>query len=66
VWNHLARHLRDADVEPPELKAIEDAGDGDSDTAGDGEGQTGNGEPSGAPPRVISAQIDINLMEAEL
>jgi len=22
VWNHLARHLRDADVEPPELKAF--------------------------------------------
>jgi hypothetical protein len=23
VWNHLARHLRDADVEPPELKQAE-------------------------------------------
>lgn len=22
VWNHLARHLRDADLEPPELKAF--------------------------------------------
>lgn len=23
VWNHLARHLRDADMEPPELKSAE-------------------------------------------
>lgn len=36
VWNHLAKHLRDADLEPPELKALADihpedqAGDGKS------------------------------------
>jgi len=24
VWNHLARHLRDADVEPPELKSLDE------------------------------------------
>lgn len=24
VWNHLARHIRDADLEPPELKNIEE------------------------------------------
>lgn len=24
VWNHLARHLRDADMEPPELRSAED------------------------------------------
>lgn len=33
VWNHLARHLRDADVEPPELKATS-------------EGEAGDGKPS--------------------
>jgi len=34
VWNHLAKHLRDADLEPPELKAVD---------AGDGEGGRGRG-----------------------
>jgi hypothetical protein len=34
VWNHLAKHLRDADLEPPELKSLaqleDQAGDGKS------------------------------------
>lgn len=51
VWNHLARHLRDADVEPPELKS-----------AGD-QGQTGDGESRNPPPSVIASRIEIELME---
>ncbi len=26
IWNHVAKHLRDADVEPPELKALDKSG----------------------------------------
>lgn len=26
VWNHLARHLRDADLDPPELRSAEECG----------------------------------------
>jgi len=58
VWNHLAKHLRDADVEPPELKAIKSA-DGASDGAGDGEGEAGDGKPSGVSLRDVQVQIDI-------
>lgn len=29
VWNHLARHLRDAGMEPPELKSLERTNDGE-------------------------------------
>jgi len=52
VWNHLAKHLRDADVEPPELKSVDDHGQ----------------EPAGATPRssmpsILSAKIKIELME---
>jgi len=57
VWNHLARHIRDADQEPPELKAVSDIEAKDED-------QTGNGESSGPSPQVIAAEIDI--MELEL
>lgn len=49
VWNHLARHLRDADVEPPELKAA--TGEGEAAAAGDGS----NGKPSAE----LLAKIDI-------
>jgi len=52
VWNHLARHLRDADVEPPELKAL--------DNADDGEGEAGDdGKLSEWSPRDMQLQIDI-------
>ena len=55
VWNHLARHIRDADMEPPELKAF---------TAGDDEGQAGgvsgagsgseaDGAPSNPTPQIV-------------
>jgi hypothetical protein len=54
VWNHLARHLRDADLEPPELKAV---------GAGDGEGEAGDGKPSGRSPRDVQVQIDILKVE---
>jgi hypothetical protein len=64
VWNHLAKHLRDADLEPPELKAIKGAGDGASDDAGDGtEGEAGDGKPSGASPRVVASLVEIELLE---
>ena len=36
---------------------------GDSDNAGNDEGQTGDGDPSGPPPRVVSTQIEIDLLE---
>jgi len=61
VWNHLAKHLRDADVEPPELKAVKGAGDSAGDGAEDGEGEAGDGDgkPSGVSPRDVQVQIDI-------
>ena len=37
---------------------------GASDDTEETEGQTGNGEPSGPPPCVLLAQIDIQLLEA--
>lgn len=59
VWNHLAKHLRDADVEPPELKAL-------GRTASKDEGQTdGGGEPSGPMPQVVLAEIEIEMLEEE-
>ncbi|MBN1956198.1 MAG: hypothetical protein JW900_14290 [Anaerolineae bacterium] len=63
VWNHLAGHLRDADVEPPELKAISARNSGSNDTPEEDEGQTREGEPSGPTPGVVSTQIDIDLLE---
>jgi len=42
---------------------IKRAGNGASDDATETEGQTGNGEPSGPPPRVLLAEIDIQLLE---
>jgi len=59
VYNHLARHLRDADVEPPELKSL-------SEIAEKGEGQTADsGEPSGPTPQVVLAEIEIEMLEGE-
>lgn len=43
--------------------AIKRAGDGAGDDAEETEGQTGDGEPSGPPPRVLLAEIDIQLLE---
>jgi len=45
---------------------IKRAGDGAADNAGNDEGQTGDGDPSGPPPRVVSTIVEIDLMEAEL
>ena len=56
VWNHLAKHLRDAEIEPPELKAF---------NAGDDEGQTGDGEPSNPTPQVAAAEIEIQILEED-
>jgi hypothetical protein len=56
VWNHLAKHLRDADLEPPELKAV---------GAGDDEDEAGDGKPSGRSPRDVQVQIDILKVELE-
>ena len=60
VYNHLARHLRDADVEPPELKAIEADG-----TPADDHGQEppAGATPRNPPPSVIASRIEIELME---
>lgn len=53
-------------------KEKEGGGDADSDNAGTDEGEagtggdTGDGKPSGPPPQVVSTNIEIDLMEAEL
>ena len=47
VWNHLAKHLRDADLTPPELKSADD------------HGQTSDGAPRNPPPSVVASQIRI-------
>lgn len=66
VWNHLAGHLRDADLEPPELKAFSALpskdGDGGEDTAGEGEGQTGEG----GDPSDTDLQARINVCEMSI
>jgi hypothetical protein len=66
VWNHLAAHLRDADLEPPELKALDSAGNGAADGAGDGEGEAGDGKPSGRSPRDVQVQLDILKLSVEV
>jgi len=66
VWNHLAKHLRDADLEPPELKALDSASDGAADGAGDGEGEAGDGKPSGVPLRDVQVQLDILKLSMEV
>jgi len=53
VWNHLARHLRDADVEPPELKSVDDHGQDHQD------GDT----PRSPTPSVIASRIQIEQVE---
>ena len=58
VWNHLAKHLRDADVEPPELKSIDPlslSGNNPEDEAGDGK--------SSGKVDVIRTQISILELE---
>jgi hypothetical protein len=57
VWNHLARHLRDADVEPPELKSADDHGQDHG--TGDGASDT----PRNPTPSVYASRIEIELME---
>jgi len=48
-------------------ETIKSAEDGASDdNAESDEGEAGDGKPSGPPPRVVSTQIEIDLMEAEL
>lgn len=51
VWDHLAKHLRDADLEPPELRSAEDveAGDNPVLNEGDGDGEAkGEDRPTAA------------------
>ncbi len=48
VYNHLAKHLKDADLEPPELKSLDDIEDEDDDV-----------KSRGVSSEVIKAQIDI-------
>lgn len=68
VYNHLAKHLRDADIEPPELKALEVGGDstptsppykGGSNEADEGEAQAGK-------PSEADILTKINLMEIRM
>ena len=58
VWNHLAKHLRDAEVEPPELKSIDPL----SFSGNNPEDETENGKSSGKVD-VIRTQIDILELE---
>jgi len=60
VWNHLARHLRDAEVEPPELKA---AGLSARDGEGEPDGETGDGKPSGLRPSTVRVRAEVDLVE---
>jgi len=53
VWNHLAKHLRDAEVEPPELKSVE--GHGQDPPEGD--------TPRSLRPSIIASLIEIEQME---
>jgi hypothetical protein len=65
VYNHLARHLRDADMEPPELKAMSVSGsEGDEGAAEDEAGSTG--KSSGPHPSVIAARVAIELASDDL
>jgi hypothetical protein len=64
VWNHLARHLRDADLEPPELKSL--TGTGDDEGQADAGGNHPSGEPSGVPPSDILLQIEIMKLQSEV
>ncbi len=52
VWNHLARHLRDADVEPPELKSVDDHGQ-----------EHESATPRSPTPSVTASRIEIELLE---
>ncbi len=66
VWNHLARHLRDADVEPPELKDAGTRGRGDAERSEDDHGQdppAGDTPRSQTPVQVIASQIEIEELE---
>jgi hypothetical protein len=58
VWNHLAKHLRDADVETPELKSIDPL----SLSGNNPEDETGDGKSSGKVD-VIRTQISIIELE---
>jgi HK97 family phage prohead protease len=65
VWNHLAKHLRDADVEPPELKGggtppVQQSADDEGQTRG---GSEADSEPSNPTPSVIASRIEIEFIE---
>lgn len=52
VYNHLARHLRDADIEPPELSSAS----APDDEGGDQEKASGYGPANAEGPRRVNAQ----------
>jgi hypothetical protein len=61
VWNHLAKHLRDADLEPPELKSKADSGQESDEDEDEG------GEPKRSPAKsseVVRTEIEILEIEA--
>lgn len=55
VYNHLAKHLRDAGVEPPDLKARA------NDDADGPEGEAGDGNPSGGEAERVRVLCDLDL-----
>ena len=66
VWNHLAKHLRDAEVEPPELKSIDPlslSGNNPEDETGDPPKNTAGAGKSSGKVDVIRTQISILELE---
>jgi len=58
VWNHLAKHLRDAELEPPALKSIDPL----SNLENNPEDEAGDGKSSGNV-ELIRTQIDLVELE---
>lgn len=59
VYNHLARHLRDADVEPPELKSV-------SEDEADAHGQVSDGKSSDLNTLINLAEIGLIVRRMEI
>jgi len=59
VWNHLARHLRDADMTPPDLKSVDDHGQDR------GAGRGASDTPRNPTPSMVASQLDLLRIEVQ-